>query len=238
MTKRLQKDQAIILRSEHGLSIRKIAKQINVSQGTVSLWVRNIELTDEQKKTIDKNCSLSSYEARIRGGNAKRNIHLKLRQEYQGQGRELLKKYKNDSLFISGIIMYWCEGGKKNNRSSVLFTNSDIELMRIFLSFLIKFYNVRQEKIKFKITAYADFYSKEEIESYWLNGLNFPIECFQKIVLRDGIPCYNGKNMLKDRKKDLYYGTCRMKVNDVRIMQSIYGAIQEYGGFERPEWLG
>jgi len=27
-------------------------------------------------------------------------------------------------------------------------------------------------------------------------------------------------------------------VYGVRIAQHLYGAIQEYGGFERPEWLG
>jgi hypothetical protein len=27
-------------------------------------------------------------------------------------------------------------------------------------------------------------------------------------------------------------------VNSTRVVQSIYGSIQEYGGFERPEWLG
>jgi hypothetical protein len=26
-------------------------------------------------------------------------------------------------------------------------------------------------------------------------------------------------------------------VHRTRILQTIYGAIQEYGGFERPEWL-
>jgi hypothetical protein len=27
-------------------------------------------------------------------------------------------------------------------------------------------------------------------------------------------------------------------VCDVRIVQHLYDAIQEYGGFDRPEWLG
>jgi hypothetical protein len=35
----------------------------------------------------------------------------------------------------------------------------------------------------------------------------------------------------------LPYGTCRISVHDVRIAQHLYGAIQEYGGFSRPEWL-
>lgn len=33
------------------------------------------------------------------------------------------------------------------------------------------------------------------------------------------------------------FGTCKLVVCDTAIVQSIYGAIQEYGGFERPGWL-
>jgi hypothetical protein len=35
----------------------------------------------------------------------------------------------------------------------------------------------------------------------------------------------------------LPYGTCALIVHSTRIAQTIYGSIQEYGGFERPEWL-
>ncbi len=42
----------------------------------------------------------------------------------------------------------------------------------------------------------------------------------------------------KKRKNKLPYGTCRLCVHSTAVVQSIYGSIQEYGGFERPEWLG
>lgn len=41
----------------------------------------------------------------------------------------------------------------------------------------------------------------------------------------------------KKRKNKLPYGTCEVSVCSTRIVQTIYGSIQEYGGFERPEWL-
>jgi hypothetical protein len=42
----------------------------------------------------------------------------------------------------------------------------------------------------------------------------------------------------KKRRNKLPYDTSRLTVHDTRIVQSIYGSIQEYAGFERPEWLG
>ena len=41
----------------------------------------------------------------------------------------------------------------------------------------------------------------------------------------------------KKRTNKLPYGTARVTVNDTRIVQMIYGSIQELGGFDRPEWL-
>ena len=35
----------------------------------------------------------------------------------------------------------------------------------------------------------------------------------------------------------LPYGTARVRVNSTFLVQSIYGAIQEYAGIDRPEWL-
>jgi hypothetical protein len=54
--------------------------------------------------------------------------------------------------------------------------------------------------------------------------------------------CCTGRNVYskhskKRRKNKLPYGTCRLVVHDTALVQSIYGAIQEYAGFERPEWL-
>ena len=35
----------------------------------------------------------------------------------------------------------------------------------------------------------------------------------------------------------LPYGTARLALHSTFIVQSIYGAIQEYAGIDRPEWL-
>lgn len=41
----------------------------------------------------------------------------------------------------------------------------------------------------------------------------------------------------KKRRNKLPYGTCKVVVSRTAIVQHIYGAIQEYAGFDRPEWL-
>jgi hypothetical protein len=43
------------------------------------------------------------------------------------------------------------------------------------------------------------------------------------------------KHSQKNRRNKLPHGTCRLVVGDTAVGQSIYGAIQEYAGFDRPE---
>jgi hypothetical protein len=42
----------------------------------------------------------------------------------------------------------------------------------------------------------------------------------------------------KKRTNKLPYGTTALTVHSTRVLQTIYGSIQEYGGFDRPQWLG
>jgi hypothetical protein len=42
------------------------------------------------------------------------------------------------------------------------------------------------------------------------------------------------KHSNKLRRNMLPYGTCRVSVHRTRIVQMLYGAIQEVAGFERP----
>jgi len=41
----------------------------------------------------------------------------------------------------------------------------------------------------------------------------------------------------RKRVSKLPFGTCNVIVNNTRILQAIYGSIQELAGFDRPEWL-
>jgi hypothetical protein len=73
---------------------------------------------------------------------------------------------------------------------------------------------------------------QEEIEEFWLSALELPRCC-----LRPSIVNVYSKYSRKKRRNKLPYGTCKLAYNDTHVVQSIYGAIQEYAGFDRPEWL-
>jgi hypothetical protein len=82
-------------------------------------------------------------------------------------------------------------------------------------------------------TLFADTPGRqEEIERMWLRVLDLPPHCLRKSVVN-----VYSKYSSKKRRNKLPYGTCRVVVSRTSVVQSIYGAIQEYAGIDRPEWL-
>lgn len=110
--------------------------------------------------------------------------------------------------------------------------NSDADMMKFFIKFLRKFYKIENNKIKVTVNCYLDCgFTKEEIENYWLHILELNRSNLYTTRIN--------KNKSDDRKthKKLIYGTCRLSVCSVKLMQSIFGSIQEYTGINRPEWV-
>jgi hypothetical protein len=128
-------------------------------------------------------------------------------------------------------MLYWAEGSRRKN--GVVFTNSDPAMVRYFADFLRSYYSVANEEFRVNCNRFADHVERQrEIEQFWLDTLGVPRSCLRKSTVN-----VYSKHSQKKRKNKLPYGTVRVCVHSTRIVQSIYGSIQEYGGFERPEWL-
>jgi hypothetical protein len=128
-------------------------------------------------------------------------------------------------------MLYWAEGSK--SRNGVQFVNSDPAMVRCFVRFLRTQFAVEDGAIRLACNLFADHVERQlEIEQFWLDTLGLPASCLRKSTVN-----VYSKYSQKKRKNRLPYGTVRVCVHSTRIVQSIYGSIQGYGGFERPEWL-
>jgi hypothetical protein len=129
-------------------------------------------------------------------------------------------------------MLFWAEGDK--HRNGVRFANSDPELLRVFVRFLRECFEADDSRISLTCNLFADHMERQrEVEDFWLKTLGLPRSCLRRSIVN-----VYSKYSQKKRKNKLPYGTCKVAYNDTRTVQSIYGAIQEYAGFNRPEWLG
>jgi hypothetical protein len=148
--------------------------------------------------------------------------------EAQEHGRELART--GDLLHLAGCMIYWGEGSKTRNTAQL--TNSDPDMLGCFVVFLTRCYSVPPERICLSVNCHlGNGLALDEIESYWLETLALPRTCLRAATVSKP----SSASQLK--RNTLLYGTARIAVHSTFVVQSIYGAIQEYAGIDRPEWL-
>jgi hypothetical protein len=208
-----------------GWSIRDIQLELGVARSSVSVWVRDVPLTDEQRAALAQRVRAGPLVAGERSATAAREA----RRRHQDEGRRLARE--RGAGYEAGCMLYWAEGAKTRNRVKI--TNSDVGLLAYFADFLRREFGVRSEDMRVYCNLFADHLDRQnEIESFWLEALSVPPSCLRKSVVN-----VYSKYSQKKRAGKLPHGTCALVVQSTRIVQTIYGSIQEYGRFERPEWL-
>jgi transposase-like protein len=222
--KYLQKLEAIKLRKEKGFSIQEIATHLLVAKSSVSNWVRDYPLTEQQRECLNKKVNHNRF-----GNTYARDSFLKVRLRYQEEGREMVKTL--DSNFIAGCMLFWAEGSKKRN--TICFVNSDLNMMRFFINFLRKYFVINEEKIALYINCYSrNELTIEEIKNKWLEVMSLKDSNIRKIYIDRDKRSGSNKSIGK-----LPYGVGTFYINRTDIIQKIYGAIQEQAQFKELKWL-
>ena len=222
-----ERDIARRLRSEEGLPINEIARRVSVSKSSVSIWVRDIELTPQQEAVLKaKN---PAYNRQLSGWRQNAAKHRANRVAAQESGRTLARR--SDSLHLAGCMLYWAEGSKRRNQ--LCFSNSDPAMVKFFVVFLKTYFDIRDTDIRLTCHLFADHIARQrEVEQFWLKEAGLPGESLRKSVVN-----VYSRSSKRKRLNKLPYGTCQVVVSRTWILQSILGAIQEYAGFERKAWL-
>ena len=225
--KTVERTAARQLRREEGRSIKEIARLLSVSRSSVSLWVRDIELKPQQEAAL--NVRDPSRNGRRNGWAANIERARLRRRGYQLAGRRRARR--QEPLYVAGCMLYWAEGWKC--RGAVELSNADPEVIRFFARFLRECFGVPDERMRVACHLFADHTARQhEVEQFWLDVAGLPRSCLRKSIVNN----YSRASKRK-RVNRLPYGTCKLIVNSTEILQTIYGSIQELGGFNRPEWL-
>ena len=222
-----QRTEARRLRTAEGLPIREIAERLSVSKSSVSLWVRDIALTTEQEAALAaRNPALNGQ---MTGMRVRRERCRLRRIEAQAHGRMLAKQ--GDPVHRGGCMLFWGEGSKQRN--AVQLANTDADLLETFLEFLRRCYAVPDSTLAFSVNCFlGNGLTLAEIEAWWLARLGLPASCLRKAIVN------RASSASRRRRGNVHpYGTARLTLHSTDVMQSIYGAIQEYAGIDRPEWL-
>jgi hypothetical protein len=221
MSKPEERKRARELRRQ-GWAIHEIAKELNKHKDVIIEWCRDIELTESQKEIIKQNNP--RWEAQQKGADVNKRMAYEQRMLYQEKGREQARE--GSLLHLMGSILYWAEGAK--DRTNLNFINTDANMLKLFIRFLREEMIVENSSIRLKIWHHTSDESEiARIRHYWLDCLDLPIDTHVNMYLKVGTV---------SRKKRYSEGICAIEISSVETLQHIYGAIQEYIGFEHSKW--
>lgn len=222
MAKSKQKFEAIELRS-NGESIKSIAKKLNVSVGSVSVWCKNVVLTIEQLKTLEKNAHDPNYGKRLQNSQKQRNQKEFKIQNLLDIGEKEIGKLSKRELFLVGIALYWAEGFKKDTQ--VGFANSNAKMINLYLKWLYECCDIKKEDLIARITVNISHKNRsDEIQDFWSKSTGIPLENFRKPFYQQ----FKWKKIYENPND--YYGVLRIKVRkSTDFLRKIHGWIKGLG---------
>lgn len=111
---------------------------------------------------------------------------------------------------IIGIIIWWTEGTKayrdKRWKNGWIYpvdvTNTNPEIIRIFLEFFRKDIGINESRLKLQLQIHEGD-DKETLENYWSKITNIPRVRFTKTIIRP-----------KGKKAGKTNGTCKIRYSD------------------------
>ncbi len=136
--------------------------------------------------------------------------------EIKEQAEKSFEQYKNDPLFIAGIMLYWAEGKTAERKAYCLeLNNSDPELLKLYCRFLHKYLNIADGRIRARLFLYPDL-NENNIKLYWSELLNIPLNQFIKSYIADSRSSVT--------KNKLQYGTCSVYIasKDLRSIMAVW----------------
>ena len=196
-----------------GKSYSQIKKELKVSKSTLSYWLRNNPLSKRQlNKLVYKN------EKRIE------RFRNTMRVKREGRLSNVYKKEKQGILtltdrevYLGGLFLYWGEGGK-TAKTRTAFSNTNPEMIKFVLYWLIKILKTPKEKIIVRLHLYKDMNIKKEIK-YWSKMIKISEKQFRKPYIKE--------TTLKSLTyKGFGHGTCNLEIDNRDLKEKIMMGIK------------
>ena len=224
-----ERAEARRLRRDEGVPIKRIATRLGVSPSSVFHWTRDIQLDPDQ---IDRNLygptGPQNPEQIAKRMAAWAALNRERRLRYQEAGRARARA-GGAPIHLAGCMLYWAEGAK--NRNQLKLANSDPNMVRFFCEFLRECFDGPRTS-PYGSTSISLTGCDRGDRDPLARTPPTPRICLRKHTINHKPTSSSGR-----KRNKLPYGVCTLAVNKTAVVQHVYGAIQEYAGFDEPRWL-
>ncbi|MDO9579336.1 MAG: helix-turn-helix domain-containing protein [Bacteroidales bacterium] len=193
-----QTKEKIVDLYQRGLSMQEIADKMGWSLHKVSYWLDKCNISRRSP-------SEASY----------------LKWNPNGDPFNIKNKLNKNEILLKGLGLglYWGEGDKSPNNTSVRLSNTDPQLIKKFKEFLVKICGVKKEKFSYSLILFNDINEKEAIR-FWTQHIGIKRKQLGKIIK---IPP-QGKGTYKKKSQ---FGVFIIIVTNKKLKEKILEQIRE-----------
>lgn len=220
MANSVLRGEAIKLRLR-GYTFGQIKRELGVAKSTLSGWLRNLPLSEDQLLLLSKSRAVSR-DVRIERfrQTAKNKWINRLKDRLSEQEKDLLPLTEKE-IFLAGVFLYWGEGSKQ--RGVVAISNTDPRVIKFALYWMTKILGVPKEKVYVRLHLYSDMDQNLE-KTFWSQALDVSESQFKssyiKKTTREGITY-----------KSFGHGTCNLMCFSVPLSEKIAMSIKAISEF-------
>lgn len=136
---KVRREKAIELRMQ-GMSLTEITKLIPSPRNTIYCWIKDVPLTEEQKKSMQNKTKEASRANQKLASQKMCEKYATMRNNKFQEGVNFIQKFEViPSDICAAVSLYWAEGKKSNGFCMV---NSDPQVILIFKKFIEKYMNI------------------------------------------------------------------------------------------------
>ena len=194
----LEKKELVALYIGKRLSASEIAKRLRCSEHKVNYWL-------SKNRIIKRSISDAVYQKWNPSGDPFSTVKPKSITEAIHYG--------------IGLGLYWGEGTKAN-KTSVRLGNSNPALIRRFVDFLVFFYEIDRQRLRFGLQIFGDMNEKDALR-YWMNVLQVSRKQFYPKII---VTPYRGIGNYRQKTK---YSLLTLFFNNRKLRDIICRALDE-----------
>ncbi len=198
---------------KQGVSVKQIAKELQIARSSASVWVRDIILSVEQLEKLRKSSLEGAERGRLKGALLQKERWKKKLDEEKKLGKQRIGKLTERDILIAGLALYWGEGNKKQRR--IQFCNSDPYMIQFALNWLKVCFSISSDDIRCRVGINEIHRERDVIvKQYWsdITGISlkqFTQTSFKKVTntkVYDNFNNHFGTLAIEVKQPSRFYG--------------------------------
>lgn len=195
------------------MSYNEIKKELGVSKSTLSNWLKGLPLDEDDISMVQKRKDRQVERFR---NTMKEKKDKRLQIAYLNVS-ERIGALSDREIFLSGLFLYWGEGGKATKSDTTL-SNTNPQMLVFFIEWL-RVLGVDRSKLRVAIILYSDMDIEKEM-LFWSHILGLPLSQFYRARIK------NTKFSSITYKNGFGHGTCMIRYGNQPLWDFIQMGIR------------